>query len=50
MEPHTFKIIDGQLHLFYNQEGFNALQKWNQDESRYREVANREWAAIKLKN
>ena len=46
VDPKSFKIVDGRLHLFYNDAELDALQQWNHDEARYRAVADREWAAI----
>lgn len=43
VDPHTFKVIDGRLYLFYNREGFNALDSWNLDESAYLERARSTW-------
>lgn len=43
INPETFKIIDGQLYLFYNQEGFDALRLWNKAEDRIRKMADLRW-------
>lgn len=45
INPVTFKIIDGRLHLFYNYNGDNRLLKWNKDEQKLRAAANRNWIA-----
>ena len=45
VNPVTYKIIDGRLHLFYNYNGDNRLLKWNKDEQKLRAAANRNWVA-----
>jgi len=45
INPVTYKIIDGKLHLFYNYNGDNRLSKWNKDEAKFRAAANRNWVA-----
>ena len=46
IDPKTFKIIDGKLYLFYNQDGFNALDHWNRDEKTVKERADGFWEAL----
>lgn len=45
INPVTYKIIDGRLHLFYNFNSDNRLLKWNKDEQKLRAAANRNWVA-----
>ena len=44
--PRTFKIIGGTLYVFHNRAGFNALERWNQDEEAYLIQAHAAWEAI----
>ena len=46
IDPETFKILDGRLYLFYNQDGFNALEHWNKDESHIRAEADGFWKKL----
>ncbi len=43
VDPGTFKIKDGVLYLFYNFYFINTLPKWNADEKRLKERADRFW-------
>ena len=43
VNPTTFKIIDGKLHLFYNSNGDNRLLKWNKDEKKLKAKADVHW-------
>lgn len=45
INPVTYKIIDGKLHLFYNYNGDNRLLKWNKDEKKFKASANKNWVA-----
>jgi len=45
INPSTFKIVDGKLHLFYNFNGDNRLRRWNANEQKYRSAANKNWVA-----
>lgn len=45
VNPVTYKIVDGKLHLFYNYNSDNRLTKWNQDEKKFRAAANKNWVA-----
>ena len=45
VNPITYKIVDGRLHLFYNYNSDNRLLKWNQNEGRYKVAAKRNWEA-----
>lgn len=43
IDPETFKIIDGQLYLFYNFWGNNTLVNWNKNEKTLRAKAEQNW-------
>lgn len=45
INPSTFKIVDGKLHLFYNFNGDNRLRRWNADEPKLKASGNRNWIA-----
>jgi YHS domain-containing protein len=45
INPVTYKIIDGKLHLFYNYNSDNRLLKWNKDEKKFKASANKNWVA-----
>ena len=45
VNPVTYKIIEGKLHLFYNFGSDNRLTKWNRDEKKFKASANRNWVA-----
>ncbi len=44
IDPETFKIINGQLYLFYNKLFNNTLKTWNKDEASLKVKANANWA------
>jgi len=46
VDPETFKIINGQLYLFYNKLFNNTLKTWNKDEGGLKAKANANWAKI----
>jgi len=43
VNPETFKIIDGELHLFYNKFLINTLKLWNGDEVELNAKAKTNW-------
>lgn len=43
VDPETFKIVDGKLLLFYNFWGNNTLEDWNENESKLKESADKNW-------
>jgi len=45
VNPVTYKVIDGKLHLFYNYDSDNRLTKWNQNEEKFKAAANKNWMA-----
>jgi YHS domain-containing protein len=46
VDPETFKIINGQLFLFYNKYLNNTLKTWNQDEANLHIKADANWMKI----
>jgi len=43
INPETFKIVEGRLFLFYNQDGTNTLTLWNKDEAKLLKAADASW-------
>jgi YHS domain-containing protein len=43
VDPETYKIIDGQLYLFYNAYFNNTLKSWNKDENNLKSKADQNW-------
>ena len=43
IDPETFKIIDGNLYLFYHSWVNNTLTKWNKDEVNLKTTADKNW-------
>ena len=41
-----FQIIDGRLHLFYREPGYDARELWNRDPAGHRATAEKEWSRI----
>lgn len=46
IDPETFKIVNGQLFLFYHSWANNTLNKWNKDEANLKAAADKNWAVI----
>jgi len=46
VDPETFKIVDGKLHLFYNAYFNNTLKSWNKDEVNLKAKADSNWKKI----
>lgn len=46
VDPLTYKIINGKLYLFSNFGGNNTLLKWNKDEKKLKEAADRYWLSL----
>jgi len=46
IDPETFKIVNGKLHLYYNSWGNNTLVKWNAKEATWSPAADRNWTLI----
>ena len=43
IDPKTFKIVGGKLHLFYNRFFNNTLTDWNKDETNLKRKADANW-------
>jgi YHS domain-containing protein len=44
--PTAYKIINGKLHLFYNFNGENRLEKWEKgDEKKLKTAADKNWVS-----
>jgi YHS domain-containing protein len=43
INPVTYKIVNGKLHLFYNFNGDNRLLKWEKDEKKLKAAADKNW-------
>ncbi len=43
VDPKTYKLIDGELYLFYNAFLNNTLKKWNRDEASLLPRADDNW-------
>lgn len=46
IDPNTYKIINGKLYLFSNFGGVNNLLKWNSDEKKLKEAADKFWVKM----
>ena len=46
IDPETFKIVDGNLNLFYNFFFNNTLKDWNKDQNSLKAKAESNWAKI----
>jgi YHS domain-containing protein len=46
IDPETFKIESGKLYLFYHTWINNTLSKWNKDEMKLRNSADKNWQTI----
>lgn len=46
IDPETYKILDGQLYLFYNFWGNNTLTDWNKEEKKLKLAADQNWNKI----
>ncbi|MEQ9146669.1 MAG: YHS domain protein, partial [Cytophagales bacterium] len=40
IDPKTFKIVNGELYLFYNFNFTNTLKKWNENENELKAKAD----------
>ena len=47
VNPKTYKIIDGELYLFYNKNATNTLKLWNKNEDELKKKADENWPLIK---
>ena len=46
VDPETFKITDGKLFLFYNRFFNNTLDTWNENETKLKADADKNWSKI----
>ncbi|MEN9907339.1 MAG: hypothetical protein RLZZ540_480 [Bacteroidota bacterium] len=46
INPNTFKIIDGELYLFYNAYFNNTLKSWNKNQANLKTKAEANWRKI----
>jgi YHS domain-containing protein len=46
VDPHTFKLIDGKIYLFYNFYFNNTLKSWNKMEAELKVKADKSWNKI----
>ena len=46
INPNTYKLVDGDLYLFYNKNLTNTLKLWNKNESKLKSQANKNWQLI----
>jgi YHS domain-containing protein len=46
VDPETYKIVDGELYLFYNKYFNNTLKSWNEDESGFKRKADSNWDKV----
>lgn len=44
IDPETFKIMNGQLYLFYNRFFNNTLKDWNKSEQSLKKKADQNWS------
>jgi YHS domain-containing protein len=47
VNPNTYKIINGELYLFYNKNLQNTLKIWNKDEKNLKTKADQNWSKVK---
>jgi YHS domain-containing protein len=43
INPNSYKIVDGKLHLFYNFSGDDRLKKWEKNEAKLKKTAYTNW-------
>lgn len=46
IDPLTYKIIEGQLYLFYNFWANNTLTTWNKEEEKLKKSADQYWLQL----
>ncbi len=44
VDPENYKIVDGDLYLFYKGEDGDTLPEWNADEANRRAAADKHWS------
>jgi YHS domain-containing protein len=51
VNPKTFKIVNGELLLFFNGDfqgkPLNTIVLWNEDEAKFKDLADAKWPAVK---
>ena len=47
INPNTYKLIDGELYLFYNKNLTNTLKLWNKNKNELKIQANKNWLLSK---
>ena len=50
VDPETYKIIDGELYLFYHTFWSNTLPKWNEEEKKLKPKADKNWNSLLTKS
>jgi YHS domain-containing protein len=45
-DPKLFKVVNGRLYLFASDLGFDAIERWNANESEYLARAEANWKSI----
>lgn len=45
-DPKQFKVVDDKVFLFSSELGFDAIERWNQNEDEYRARADANWKTI----
>jgi YHS domain-containing protein len=46
IDPETYKIVEGKLHLFYNFWGNNTLNDWNKNENTLKAKGDQNWKKL----
>lgn len=47
IDPENFKVVDGELHLFYQEEGYNAMDEWEKhNEKKMIDKADARWEVL----
>tara|TARA_B100000809_G_scaffold225750_1_gene236914 strand:- start:415 stop:723 length:309 start_codon:yes stop_codon:yes gene_type:complete len=46
INPNTYKIINGELYLFYNKNFTNTLKLWKKDETLLKKQADKNWTEL----
>ncbi len=50
IDPETFKLVDGNLYLFYNKFFNNTKKTWNKDEKNLKKKADINWIKLNQQN
>ncbi len=46
INPHTYKVVNGTLYLFYNFWGNNTLKEWEKNENQLKTAADSNWKKL----